>query len=108
MDPSPKVSAQRALGFQATLCGFQGCVNQLSVTVMKHLNNQLIRRKGLFWITVLKVSIKSQLSLWWGNTSSGGSCSPHDSQGAKKRERKKLGSHYSLQEPAPGNLTSFR
>jgi hypothetical protein len=50
------------------------CVSQLSLAVINAWDNQIIKRKGLFCLTVLEVSVHSWLillllGLWWISTS---------------------------------------
>lgn len=41
------------------------CAGQLSITMTKHPDKQLIRTKGLFCVLVSEASVHGCLDLWW-------------------------------------------
>jgi hypothetical protein len=55
--PGLGLAAVRALSSLFLPMLLPRCVNQLSVTLTNTCDNQLIKRKGLFWPTVLEVSV---------------------------------------------------
>jgi hypothetical protein len=80
-------------------------------------DNQLVKRKGLLWLTVCKVSAHGQadslfLGLWWGSTSchgafGGKNCSPHGGWEAKWAPEEGEESHPTLQGHVPGGPYNF-
>jgi hypothetical protein len=93
------------------------CVVQLSVIVTRLLKKrQLKKRKGLFWFTVLKVSVHAKLThCFFGPLVKqyimvGSVCwrkpSPNLCREAKERERKKLEPQHPLKGMPPSDLTS--
>jgi hypothetical protein len=104
-----------------TVCGAEKgevCVRQLSVTVTTNTqDSQFIKRKGLFWKTVLEVLVHVQVNSlllglrqghhWqWQGACGRASCNSWLRK--KEKKRKGLESPTSLQSHAPNDLKTSR